>query len=353
YQDWDRVYQPPFDREVFPGLDENNDLVSDFNQNDNLQPDYEEPFLKYNVDPPEFLFGLDMNNNSTIDRFENDHLADYPYKKDHRGYNVYGGVEIVPEVKLTFGHAKEWLLSADKQAQSVYAMFTLERSFPGIGKLQVFDMAKIVKDKIPDDLYQWVQPPLSTGTTQFVADPMLMQNTFVNTTYLGFDFTKFRNLNVSNKLKYERFNQRDPVKTGTEDSWSLGVINKMDYHLPLGKNLLLRPKWKSLYRRNTAEEGTPSEVKELSEIGFLILKYSIYETTSIELGVEGTLFYNLVEEPAVATSDYVEDFTGTVLGAQFANTSDYLGYLITANVGFRWERKAFEGITEVNTSAFL
>ena len=353
YQDWDRVSQPAFDREVFPGLDENNDLVSDFNQNDNLQPDYEEPFLKYNVDPPEFLFGMDMNNNAIIDRFENDNLADYPYKKDHRGYNVYGGAEIVPNVKLTLGLAEEWLLSADKKAQNVYGMFTMERSFPGLGKLQVFDMAKLVKDKIPDDLYQWVQPPLSTGTIQFIADPMLMQNTFVNTTYLGFDFTKFRNLNSINKVKYERFDQRDPEKTGRKDSWSLGIINKMDYHMPLGKNFVLRPKWKSMYRRDTAEKGTPSEVKELSEIGFLILKYAIYKTTWIELGVEGTLFYNLVEEPTMPTPAYVDDFTGTVLGVQFSNTSDYLGYQFTSNVGFRWERKAFEDVSEVNTTAFL
>ncbi|MCK4590768.1 MAG: hypothetical protein KAT86_03365, partial [Candidatus Latescibacteria bacterium] len=103
-----------YDVAVFPGLDENNDLVSDFNQNDNLEPDYKEPFLKYNVDPPEFLFGMDMNNNTVIDRFENDNQADYLYKKDHRGYNIYTGVEIVPDIKLTVGYLNEWLLSKDK-----------------------------------------------------------------------------------------------------------------------------------------------------------------------------------------------------------------------------------------------
>ena len=56
------------DREVFPGWDENLDFISDFNQNDNRSvpnsiPDYEEPFLRYHVDRPEFLFGIDLNNN--------------------------------------------------------------------------------------------------------------------------------------------------------------------------------------------------------------------------------------------------------------------------------------------------
>ena len=88
FPDWKRPYQGQFDGAVFPGFDENNDLRSDFNQNNNLLPDYDEPFLRYHVDPPEFLFGMDMNHNTVIDRFENDDEADYPYKKDHRGYMV-------------------------------------------------------------------------------------------------------------------------------------------------------------------------------------------------------------------------------------------------------------------------
>ncbi|MCK5734408.1 MAG: hypothetical protein KAI38_09485, partial [Candidatus Latescibacteria bacterium] len=82
YPDWERPYTGIFstdvpDREVFPGLDENLDFVSDFNQNRNNQPDYTEPFLRHYVDPPEFLFGLDMNSNGVIDRFEDDREADY------------------------------------------------------------------------------------------------------------------------------------------------------------------------------------------------------------------------------------------------------------------------------------
>ena len=83
------------DREVFPGWDENNDFISDFNQNDNAVitnsiPDYEESFLRHNVDRPEFLFGIDLNNNLWVDRFENDEDPDYPYRKDHEGFNLYG-----------------------------------------------------------------------------------------------------------------------------------------------------------------------------------------------------------------------------------------------------------------------
>ena len=87
--DWGRNDALSTDRAVFPGWDENNDFVPDFNQNDNtrrtnLIPDYEEPFLRQNVDRPEFLYGIDANNNAWIDRFENDNEPDFPYKRDHR-----------------------------------------------------------------------------------------------------------------------------------------------------------------------------------------------------------------------------------------------------------------------------
>ena len=78
FLDWIR-FGSTNDRSIFPGWDQNNDFISDFNQNDNataanIIPDYDEPFLRYNVDRPEFLFGIDLNNNNWIDRFEDDDL---------------------------------------------------------------------------------------------------------------------------------------------------------------------------------------------------------------------------------------------------------------------------------------
>ena len=118
--------QPLADNAVFPGLDENNDFISDFNQNDtedreNFVPDYEEPFLRYHSDRPEFLFGIDMNNNGWIDRFENDEEPDYPYGRDLRGRNLYAGVMISPEAKLTVGWLDEELISGDGRNRSAYS----------------------------------------------------------------------------------------------------------------------------------------------------------------------------------------------------------------------------------------
>ena len=99
--DWARFSQGAGDPHNFPGWDENNDFVSDFNQNDNVNknnrlPDYDEPFFRYHADRPEFLFGIDLNNNNWIDRFENDDRADLPYRTDQRGFNLYGGSFLGP-----------------------------------------------------------------------------------------------------------------------------------------------------------------------------------------------------------------------------------------------------------------
>lgn len=352
FPDWDRknvnqAAEPGgWDTAVFPGLDENNDLISDFNQNDNLWPDYAEPFLKYNVDPPEFLFGMDMNNNTVIDRFENDNEADYPYKRDHRGYNLYGGVEIVPGIRLTIGRLNEWLLSKEKESRATYGMFTLQKDFAGLGRLQIFDMAKRVRDDIPDHLYQWEQPPLLRGEMHEVRDLLLAQNTFVNTAYLRFDYIGISDLNFINKLKYEIYDQRGSQEG--EDTKSFGAINKADYSLRLGKNVTVMPKWKSMYRYSKTGDAE-GETKELSEIFFLILKYRVFPMTWLELGYEGTLFRNYVETEHLRERDYL----GNVLGIQFSNSSDYLGYLVTNKIGFRWERLEFENLVDVNTMIFI
>jgi hypothetical protein len=48
---------------TYPGLDLNNDNIPDIDRNENLIPDWEEPFLMYEADPPEFVYGVDFNNN--------------------------------------------------------------------------------------------------------------------------------------------------------------------------------------------------------------------------------------------------------------------------------------------------
>ena len=353
--DWLRNHQRRDDDGIFPGLDEDNDFRSDFNQNDNLRPDYEEPFLRYAVDPPEFLFGVDMNHNTIIDRFEDDEEPDFPYKRDHRGYNAYVGLEMAPKIKLRVGHLREWLWSDDRESRATYGLFTLSRDYPRLGKLQLYEHLQIVQDDVRDDVWLWTHLRGTKGGRQLFQDPLRARDTFINTTYLGFDYTGIPRLNSAHKIKYEIYNQREhnvPIwaagKQDTlraEDSWSLGIVNKVDYRLTLWDFVTIMPKAKSMYRQQKL--GGESVVRELTESQFLIVRLPILNRSQLELGLETTQFWDFEDV------DNANDFDGLVLAGQFANRTAYLGYELTTNIGIEYERKVFVRKTETSTLAFV
>ena len=79
----------PYDPDgVFPGNDRDNDRIPDTNRNGNQVPDYLEAFLLYDVEPEEYAYGRDANNNGIPDHREDDLDSDYPYELDQRGHHA-------------------------------------------------------------------------------------------------------------------------------------------------------------------------------------------------------------------------------------------------------------------------
>ena len=70
--------------------DEDNDGFPETNRDGDGIPDYEEPFLMYDVEPNEYVYDLDRNNNNEPDRREDDAETEYPYDYDQRGYHLFG-----------------------------------------------------------------------------------------------------------------------------------------------------------------------------------------------------------------------------------------------------------------------
>ncbi|MDP6699463.1 MAG: hypothetical protein QGH25_07430 [Candidatus Latescibacteria bacterium] len=356
FADWQRFRQSEGfgggssgrDTEIFPGLDENNDFISDFNQNQNGRPDYTEPFLRYQVDPPEFLFGMDMNNNTIIDRFEDDRLPDYPYERDHRGYNLYGGLKLTESSQLTLGQLREEQLSSDRESRSLYGLLTFNKSFPGLD-ISLFDHVKFVEDDIPENRILWVDP---VGLTDFT-DPLDNQDTFVNTLFLQARYSQIRNFNVSGKLKYEIYKQRGAQAGLKRDRSFFGLINKADYALRPSDRLTLWPKWKSMYQRETPTNPTDLKTNELTESLFFIGRYSILPKMSLDFGVEFSNFANLADRPVVDSPSYIEDFRSLVFSSLLTNVSSYQGYELTMNAGFLLERQFFEVETQKQSVIFV
>ncbi len=356
--DWPRFGGGAGDNAVFPGLDENNDLISDFNENSNLTPDYEEPFLRHYVDPPEFLFGVDMNNNTVVDRFENDEEADYPYKRGHRGYNIYSGAEIYPGVNVTFGRNREWLIAGEERAKMTYLLISAEQDLARYGRFEAFYMLKSVKDNIADNLLQWVQRPGSVGGLQPLDDPQITQDALVNQAFFGHKLAH-GNLTFINKLRLDHYKQRGNDKdAGAEfnDSGFIGVISKADYPLPVRNNITFIPRWKGIWRKRTQPRPAQLELNDMSQIFSLSAVFPVLTKSRVEVGVESIIYRNAEDIPDPLPPEYIDDFVGKVFTTQYTNRVQYQGYSITSNIGFQINDINFGNLKDLdvsNTIAFI
>lgn len=362
FPDWIRAGSAN-DRLIFPGWDENYDFISDFNQNDNatitnLIPDYEEPFLRYAVDRPEYLFGIDLNNNGWIDRFEDDDLPDYPYNTDRRGYNVFGGLEIMPGARLTLGRTDESMISTDRENITQYALFTFDRDYAGIGRLRVFETLKKVEDAIPNDRREPAPFVDVVGIQPLVADILPAQDTWINSFWFGFDYAGLKDINVINKFKYEVFHQNKSAARDIdgrllrENSSFLGLINKVDYTYDLGR-ISVQPKFKSEYLRRTPFLQQEDKRREWTGAFMLLARFPMLQHTVIQAGIEQLWLRDLVRDEDDMVANGVTTETGDLnsfnVAIQLSNSSPYMGYQLTTQVGLRYGRTRNELIREVGT----
>ena len=362
------------DEAVFPGLDENNDFIPDFNQNSlpnrpNFLPDFEEPFLRYSVDRPEYLFALDLNNNGWGDRFENDDEPDYPYKRDRRGHNAYLRAWISPELRVTAGHERVRRPSTGERNRTTYGIVAYEQSLPRLGNITFYDVVKLVKDDIADDLIQWVPgrvvlgtPPGSPGLMKDIRDPLVMQNTFANRVSLGFERFGDAGINTENKVMFEFFRQRDRGMTdrdGREISRNtrrFGLINKLEYVYRIGR-VAFKPRFKhELFMDDTPYsivkllEDPKAERAEWTGIFSTRVEVPLLRRSVIQVGLERLMFRDLEQEevsaaerasgldPGDATGDYRE----TSVALQLSNSTQYVGYNLMVQIGLRVDRRRIE-----------
>jgi hypothetical protein len=292
---------------------------------------------------------MDINNNTIIDRFEDDREPDYPYARDHRGYNLYGGLKLNEDLQLTAGHLREKQLSSDRKSRVLYGLFTADWSLPGL-ELSLFEHAKQVKDDIPEDRVVWVDPK---GKTDFT-DPLDAQDTFINILYLQGKYSRVRNLNIAGKFKYERYFQQGEQADLKRDRSFVGLINKADYTAPIGKNLIFWPKWKSTFQYAVPSIKSLDTTRNLEEVLFLVARYTLIPgATWFEAGVEFSRFDNLKKSPTTPQIGFVDDFRSLVYSILFSNTSAYQGYQLTLNSGLQLERKKFKEDTQKGSMVFL
>ena len=342
--DWGRNDALGTDYAVFPGWDENNDFIPDFNQNDNgriinLIPDYEEPFLRQNVDRPEFLYGIDANNNTWIDRFENDNEPDLPYKRNRRGWNAYAGLYLTPQMRVAAGRLEEEEITSDRANETSYALLSVDADHPRWGRLRVFEMVKSMRDDLPDNILQWDnRNTLRNDRNVEVLDPLLGRDTFFNTVALDHTISPLGGLRVKNSFKWDLWHQRlsaeerGPLALGAREFF-VGLINKAEYRFELGR-VQIEPRWKSEFRNQTYDLFSNRERRELTQIVGTIFEFPMLLHSVISAGIEYVRFSDLDSD--------VNDFQSFIAAGQLTNVSEYQGYQLTTQVGLKHDLRDFE-----------
>ena len=342
------------DKEVFPNWDQNNDFVPDFNQNDNRVranaiPDYEEAFLRFGVDRPQFLFGVDMNHNFWIDQYENDEAPDFPYRQDHEGFNLYAGAAITPAVKVIAGVLREALISSDKRNHSNYALLTIDSDTPRFGRLRTYWMAQWVEDDIPDPLLQWAPDnSLRGGELIRIEDPLLARDTYINQLFVGYSRQTGPWL-VVNKVRHVLYDQRMSderrQKLGLSNKdYFFGLTNKASYRRWVGP-FLLEPRWKSEYIRQTRGLFDAGRRSSLTEMVAAIAETPLLSASKVQTGVEYLYFNDL--------DDDQRDFNALTVAIQFTTDSTYLGYGLRSLLGVSVEHRDFKQRKSRTTNQFF
>jgi hypothetical protein len=215
------------DSGVYPGLDVNGDNVPDTDQNGNGLPDWEEAFLFYWSDPPEFIYDIDFNNNSLPDLTENDDRPDYPYDRDTKGRHAFLSwdrpLPYVELLRLGFYHAET--ISQGGESDVLYLRYHLGYDVGERGHVKLRGDWKQVEDDIDNPVFLWLttgnprdnslvlqdtEPDPITGAAPGFgleglrltdADPMLMRNSTVNTVNLVADLTPLDRLTWHSSYK--------------------------------------------------------------------------------------------------------------------------------------------------------
>lgn len=365
YPDWSRPFQTG-NENAWPGYDENRDYINDHNQNRNLVPDYAEPFLRFRSDRPELLFGLDMNHNGWIDRFENDVHPDYPYRRDHRGYNIYARLHAAPDMWWTVGRQRMRLLSGDGRTRSWYALGTWSRALRGGGRVRAAGFGALVRDSIADDLEQWFQPVDAQGRMQEVADILPGANTWRTTLYADLDHRLGQGTRLLHRVKWDGWWQRDrgPALAASgrrRHGWFVGVVDKIEGSASAGITTV-RPRWKSemLWER-PASRAIPGSAS-VEQTGILLVTHPLMAertrvsyhagygrqvfSSEVQVGLEANARWMLEGARDGMDEDYLR-LTGL---AQLTNRAAYEGYLLVTRVGVRLSQWRFERERDQRTS---
>lgn len=376
-QPLDDIIRKP-DAGIFPGRDADGDGIPDDDRNSNGIPDYAEDFLTYYTDPPSFLWGDDWNNNGVIDAQENDILPDYPYAPDQQGYHLFTKLSILKGCDVTTGFIREKGIAKGGITDVNYGRFLYEASSPRLGGLTLFYVMKRVRDNIPNDVYLFPKNQIlaSQPIPTYTVDPLNYRNSMVHNIFVGLKFTQVKNLNIENTVRVELNSQYrigDPTvgsiyivdNTGVTQQESslryIGIVNKIDYTISLIPNkLAMTPQLKvrsekqvRIADRLKSSGGTESFTDVIFNtqevIPILKIDYHLTDNTDLRCGLQGFSAFGLTDAFEYRYRDFGDDLNDNharTVAVAVSNRSQYAGYNLVVNFGFKVKSTEYERLLD-------
>ena len=185
----------------------------------------------------------------------------------------------------------------------------------------------------------------SQGELRRITDPLLFEDAWHNSLWLGHDYTGVQNLKVINKVKWDVAHTfldstERRVRSLVQNEHFFGLVNKVGYRLEVGF-LELEPRWKSEYRHQSRDLFSATKREELTEMVSVLGRFPFLRRSFVEAGVEYLWFKDLRENR--------NDLSNRILAVQFTNRVDYLGYKLTTQFGMKLDRRDPKGEEAITT----
>ncbi|MBT4484210.1 MAG: hypothetical protein HOC71_11110 [Candidatus Latescibacteria bacterium] len=326
---------------VFPGRDEDKDGLPDTNKNFNDLPDYEEPFMMLDIDPDEFTFGNDYNNNTIPDFRENDIKLDTPYDLDRQGRHF--SLRFTPQksVNVILGSLRTTGVGISNRTYDDYAKFNLNYDVFDIGKLYAEYRYEKIQDNIRDRYVKYEKTDEEMDETDqlpihynMTYDELEYRNSRVNRLWIDSAFRAVPSVTFENYIKIENNKQIEGIMYDRSFQphdvlATLALMNKLVYTKRWG-NWIFSPGIKlRIYKRARSESLQPLD-HYLERIPIVMLKYVVSPLTDIALGMQGIPGCEYYYNDHIMSRNSFKRRTYTL---QLQNRSEYFGYDIWASVG--------------------
>jgi len=338
---------------VFPGNDNDHDGLPDNEKNNNNIPDYDEPFLMFDVDPDEFIFGDDFNNNSIPDFREDDMKYDTPYELDRKGHHLYVRFSPHDNVNMMLGTFRTRGVGLDNRTDDNYFKLNFKYNILSIGNIFAEYRYERIQDNIQDkyvvvptysnlrEVGGWLQYGIYSRDLFY--DEVEYRNSNVNKLFLESKIRAVPSITLENNVKYERNGQiegtmYDNIFQSKDILTTFAMVNKIAYTKQLG-NWTFSPGLKfRLYKKGRSESLNPLD-HYLMRIPVIYLIYRISDNTNITYGMQGFKGFEM------SFKDYIQshnDYHQVNHMIQIENRTKYFGFDIWGGFGFQLEQISFD-----------